>query len=266
MIRKRLFAGLLLIAIIVAAYGQTTMNQRDAAGRKQGYWEAVDSKGALVYTAYFKDDKPVGEMKRYHPTGGVRVITYHDRESTKTRARFFWQNGELAARGNYIDNQRDSVWLYYSFNAKSVSRRVEYDAGKQNGKEQSFYPDGSLAEEIIWENGLKNGHWKQYFNSGQLKSITTYVNNKLEGSFTAFEPDGKTSIEGVYRNNVSDGDWKRYDEKGDLVITIKYDKGVITNYEELETTQHILFENMMEQLGKIPEPTEEELLRGGNWW
>ena len=262
--QKKLWIGLLFITFAVAAYSQTK-NQRDAAGRKQGYWEAVDSKGALVYTGYFKDDRPVGEMKRYYPTGGVRVIMNYDHENTKVRTRFYWQNNELAASGNYVDTQRDSVWIYYSYYTKTISRRVEYTAGKQNGKEQNFYPDGSVAEEIIWENGLKNGHWKQFFNNGQLKSTAIYVNNKLEGEFTAFTPDGKTNIEGVYRNNVSDGDWKRYDEDGNLVITIKYDEGIITNLDELEATEQKLFETMMEQLGKIPELTEEDFMRDGNW-
>ena len=262
--QKKFWVGLLFITFAVAASGQTK-NQRDAAGRKQGYWEAVDNRGALVYTGYFKDDRPVGEMKRYYPTGGVRVIMNYDHESKKVRTRFYWQNNELAASGNYIDTQRDSVWVFYSYYSKTVSRRVEYSEGKRNGKEQSLYSDGNVAEEIIWENGLKNGHWKQYFSNGQLKSTAIYVNNKLEGAFTAFTPDGITSIEGVYRNDAPDGDWKRYNEDGNLIITIKYDGGIITNYDELETTEQILFETIMEQLGKISEPTEEDLLRDGNW-
>jgi len=257
-IQKRLFISLLFVIFVVSTYGQTK-NQRDEAGRKQGYWEAVDSRGALVYTGYFRDDKPVGEMKRYFPTGGVRAMMYHDHESTKVRVRFYWQNGELAASGNYIDTQRDSVWTFYSNNTKTVTRRMEYDAGKINGKVQNFYPDGNVAEEIVWENGQKNGSWKQYFKNGQLKTTATYANHKLDGKFASYTPDGKTSIEGVYRNNVRDGEWNRYDEDGNLVITIKYDGGIIINFEELEAIEQQLFETMMEQLGNISEPTIDDL-------
>jgi len=260
MMRKRLFIGWLVILLAGAAYGQTK-NQRDAAGRKQGFWEAVDSKGKLVYSGYFKDDKPVGEMKRYYPAGGVRVIMNYDNSSTKVRARFFWQNGELAAHGNYIDTKRDSVWLYYSYHTKALSQRVEYTAGQRNGKEQNFYPNGNVAEETIWKNGLKNGYWKQFFENGQLKSTATYVNDLLEGAYMAWYPDGKKHVDGAYRHDVPHGEWKRYDEKEKLASTIKYADGNITNLDEVEAAEQEFFRKVMEQEGRIKEPTIEDMIR-----
>jgi len=260
MIRKCLFTVLIFIVFVGLTYSQT-QNQRDASGRKQGYWEATDPRGRLVYTGYFEDDKPVGEMKRYYPTGGVRVILNYDRKTTKVRARFFWQSGEPAAQGNYIGTQRDSVWFYYSNITKTVSHRVEYAAGKHHGKEQSFYPDGNLAEETLWRDGLKNGVWTQYFNHGQLKSTATYLNDKLEGAYTVFYPDGKTMVEGAYRQDIPDGEWKRYDEKGNLVSIIRYAHGKITNADELEAAEQEFFRKVTEQEGRIPEPTIEDMMR-----
>ena len=258
--QKRIWIAWLFLTLFGVLYGQTK-NQRDAVGRKQGFWEAVDSKGKLVYSGYFEDDKPVGEMKRYHPTGEVRVIMNYDRNSTKAFARFFWQNGELAAQGNYIDTKRDSVWLYYSYHAKRVSLRVEYTAGKRNGKEQNFYPNGNISEETIWKNDLKNGAWTQYFENGQVKSTATYINDKLEGMFMVYFPNGKKRIEGAYENDAPDGEWKRYDEKAKLVSTIHYAHGIITNMDEVEAAEQELFKKAMEQVGRIKEPTIEDMLR-----
>jgi len=260
MTQKRLFSVLIFIVFVGLIYGQT-QNQRDASGRKQGYWEATDSKGRLVYAGYFEDDKPVGEMKRYYPTGEVRVILNYDRQTPKVRARFFRQNGEPAAQGNYTGTQRDSVWLYYSNITQTVSHRVEYDAGKHHGKEQSFYPDGNLAEEILWKDGLKNGVWTQYFSNGQQKTAAAYLNDKLEGAYKVFYPDGKTMVEGAYRQDIPDGDWKRYDENGHQVSIIRYARGNIINAEELEAAEQEFFRKVMEQEGRIPEPAVEDLMR-----
>ena len=248
------------IISVGTVHGQA-INQRDATGRKQGYWEAVDSNGKLVYSGYFKDDKPAGEMKRYYPAGGVRVIMNYDNNSTKVRARFFWQNGELAARGNYLDTKRDSVWLYYSYHTKSVSNRVEYSAGKHDGKEQSFYPDGKVAEEIIWRNDLKDGHWKQFFDNGQIKSTATYISGKLEGIYTAYHPNGTKHIEGAYKHDIPHGEWKRYDENVKPVATIKYTNGVITNMDEIEAAEQEFFRKVTEQEGRIKEPAIEDMMR-----
>jgi len=256
---KLMIVGLFIINVNLS-YSQTK-NQLDAAGRKQGYWEAVDSRGALVYTGHFVDDKPVGELKRYYPQGGVRVIMHYHSNSPKVRAQFFWESGAPAARGNYIGTQRDSVWLFYSNHTKTLSRRVTYTEGKQHGKEQSFFPEGSIAEEIIWENGVQNGAWTQYFKNGQPKLTATYINGKLEGSYHVFSHDGKKEIEGAYRNNARDGEWKMYDEKGKLMTTIRYANGKITNLDEVDAAQQNFFKKLMEQEGKIKEPTFEEIMR-----
>jgi len=258
------FLKLLLISLFINCSGWSysqTKNQRDSAGRKQGYWEAVDSKGKLVYTGHFVDDKPVGEMKRYYPTGGVRVILNYDKSSTKVRARFFWESGALAAQGNYIETMRDSVWLFFSNNTKTVSRRVEYTDGKQHGKEQSFFPEGNVAEEFHWENGLKNGPWTQYFKNGQPKLKATYIKDQLEGEFIVFTPSGKKEIEGAYRHDLRNGDWKHYDENGKLMTTIRYSEGRITNFDEVDAAQQEFFKKLIEQEGKIKEPTFEEIMR-----
>jgi antitoxin component YwqK of YwqJK toxin-antitoxin module len=214
-----------------------------------------------VYSGYFKDDRPVGEMKRYYPTGEVRVIMNYDGDGVKVRVRFFRQNGELAAQGNYAGAKRDSVWIYYSYRGQTVSHRVEYAAGKHHGKEQSFYPNGNVAEETVWENGVKNGMWKQFFENGQIKSTCAYAAGKLEGRFAAYFPDGAKEIEGVYRNGVPDGEWKHFDAKGKPVSIIIYAAGKILNMDELEAAEQEFFKKAMEQEGRIKEPTIEDLTR-----
>ena len=249
-----------LFMIWAGAVSGQMKNQRDVVGRRQGYWEAVDRNGKPVYSGHFKDDKPTGEMTRYFPAGGVRVIMNYCDDGAKVRARFFWQNGELAARGNYVNMQRDSVWLYYSNATKTVSNRVEYTAGKHHGREQSFFPDGSIAEEINWKVGLKDGAWTQYFRSGQIKSSGAYINDQLEGVFSTFYPDGAQEISGAYRHGAPDGEWKRFDEKKKLVSTIRYSDGKIANFDELEDAQREFFKKVSEQEGRIPEPTIDDFM------
>ena len=254
----------LLFILPMLASGQQPKNQRDAQGRKQGYWEAVDRNGKLVYSGYFKEDKPIGEMKRYHPAGGVRVIMIYDDKSEKARARFFWQSGELAAEGNYVNTKRDSVWTYYSYYTKAVSYKATYKMGMRDGKSQSFYPNGEITEEIVWRNDQKEGPWRQYFEDKRLKLSATYVNGKLEGAFLIYSPDGKKETEGKYRNNFPDGKWMRYKDDGTVASVVEYVNGQIANLEELEASEREFFKMVEEQAGKIKEPTIEDLLREAN--
>ncbi|MDR2036570.1 MAG: toxin-antitoxin system YwqK family antitoxin [Bacteroidales bacterium] len=251
-----------ILFILLAGYlhAQQTKNQRDAQGRKQGYWEAVDKKGFPVYTGYFKDDKPVGEMKRYHPEGGgIRVIMQYSQDGEKAYSRFYGLNGKLAAEGNYVQTKRDSIWTFYNYHTGNLSYKTGYRMGMRQGKSQAFYPGGSVAEEVSWNNDLKDGPWKQYFESGQLKLSATYKKDMLEGSFLLYFPDGKKQTDGKYLNGRPDGNWLRYNENGSVAITIKYKNGIIANYDELTEAQQEIFKKMEET--KIKEPTIEEMMR-----
>ena len=259
MIQKKIFS-IFLFTILTFHVNCQIKNQRDAAGLRQGYWEAVDSRGMLVYAGYFKDDNPVGEMKRYFPDGGLRVIMYHDSIGSNVRARFFWPNtGVLASQGNYIDTKRDSVWLFYGQN-RSLLSRIEYHDGKRNGIEQKFFSEnGGIAEEITWKDDQKEGPWKQYFVNGQLKFSAYCVDDKLEGAYTSFYPDGKKENEGFFRNGLPDGEWIRYNDNGEYVATIKYENGFISNLDELEKSDMLFLIDEVEEY--IPEPTIEDFFR-----
>jgi len=259
--RNQLFVSLFLLTLTGIASGQM-INQRCAAGLRQGYWEAIDSRGYLVFAGYFKDNIPVGEMRRFFPTGELRVIMYyHDNTGVNARARFFWPEGGLAAEGNYVDRARDSVWTYYIQGTQRISSRVEYSAGKRHGLEQKFYPSGRIADETMWKDDMKHGTWKQFFDNGQLKLVATHVNNKLEGAFTTYYPNGKIEIEGFFSNGTPDGNWVRYDDEGNYIATVKYDNGIITNLDELEETDITFFMNALEPEQYIPEITIEDMMR-----
>ena len=256
---KHSLAVYLLIIMTITAITAQPRNQRDAAGLRQGLWEAVDNRGMPVFRGYFKDDKPVGEMMRFFPNGEIRAIMYYVENSELVRARFFWQADKVAAQGNYISTKRDSIWNFYRDNG-TLSTREEFSEGKRNGIEQKFYQNGiNVAEEINWIDDTKEGVWKQFYNNGLPKLLANYSNGVLVGAFASWYPNGHKELEGYYDNGLAQGDWKRYDENGDFLATIKYEDGVILNIEELEKAGIIL--NLHEPREFIPERTIEDLFR-----
>ncbi len=257
---KHFLIGLLCVLQLAIVNGQVK-NQTDAQGRKQGYWEAVDRNGHLVYAGYFKNDKPVGEMKRYHPQGGIRVIMIYDNQSVHVRARFFYTNGKLAATGNYVNTKKDSIWTYYSDYDQKITYRQEYKSGIRIGKSISYYPEGQIAEENQWTNDQKNGAWVQYFENGQVKLKGSFKNDEREGNFYAYYPDGKKETEGNYKNGFPDGKWVHYKENGQIASSIEYKDGQIANLEEVEKAEQEFFKKIEQQEGKIVEPTLEDLVR-----
>jgi antitoxin component YwqK of YwqJK toxin-antitoxin module len=77
-------------------------------------------------------------------------------------------------------------------------------------------------------------------------------------------------MEACYKNNLRDSTWKYYDEKGQLRYTLKYDKGILTTPEILDSIQKIQFDELERNKGRIIDPEkfmadpEQYILKGRN--
>src|SRR4030042_426354 len=96
----------------VDSKNDTVFNQTDKQGKKQGYWKVRYEKGSIKYTAFFKDDKPVGELKRYFEDSTLKAVLNFRPGGIKAYAKLYYQAGPLAAEGLYINSVKDSTWKY----------------------------------------------------------------------------------------------------------------------------------------------------------
>ena len=65
-------------------------------------------------------------------------------------------------------------------------------------------------------NGLKEGLWKFYYDSGEIEQEAHYKDDKLEGLWRYFYESGNTKAEGNHVNNKQDGLWRYFYESGIL--------------------------------------------------
>ena len=109
--KKRINLSLLLILITFSVLGQE-INQTDAQGKKQGIWKKYyPSNDGLFYEGQFKDDKAIGSFKHYYENGDLKSITIYG--DNRVRSEVYYNNGQLMATGVFIDQKKDSTWLYF---------------------------------------------------------------------------------------------------------------------------------------------------------
>ncbi len=243
-----------------SAVSDTIWNQTDKQGQKQGYWRVNYENGALKYVAFFKDNKPVGEMKRYYDNGAVKAIMLFYNNGTHSRSKIFYDNNNLAGEGNFIETRKDSTWKYYSFYDKSLRLEENYNNGVKTGVSKKYFPNGTVAEELNWTNDLKNGIWVQYFENGSVKLKSNYQYDKRSGEFLVYYDDGKIEMKGQFVNNLMQGEWIYYDAKGNEKTHISYINNVPQNASQLEKEQQEYFKMIEQNKGKIPEPDENSLM------
>jgi antitoxin component YwqK of YwqJK toxin-antitoxin module len=259
---RLLFTGTKLTGILLCAgilMGSTSAqdtlwNQVDEQGRKQGFWKKEYPNGNRIYTGYFKDDKPAGKMLRYYDDGKLKAeMVFTGREGI-TYATLYFKNGQAGARGKYVMQQRDSTWSYYSYYTGTLSLHENYCMGRKCGPTRKYYPEGSLAEVIQWDNDLRQGKWQQYYEDSGLRLSAWYENGELEGPYRIFNRNSILVIEGTYKSGAMDGSWKFYDSDGTLEHELEYKNGIIQNREELDRWAREYMEQVDKDLGKIPEP------------
>lgn len=248
----RVLSFLLLMLTTSIVLAQNPINQTDSQGRKQGFWSKRDASGSLVYQATFKDDKPVGEMKRFHPNGKLLSVMNFTEGSDMAEAQLIDERGQLIARGNYSGQKKTGEWLY--FVDQKISLSEMYLNGAKNGISKRFYPGGELLEESNWQNNMLHGVSRTYYQDGKLQIECTYSNGMLHGKYKTCFPDGGLELDGSYTNNNKDKSWKYYDVNGELSYTLNYTLGELLN-PQVQDSIDALKQNSYKPKGNtIPDP------------
>jgi antitoxin component YwqK of YwqJK toxin-antitoxin module len=262
-----LFSFLILFVFkvnLIQAQPDTIFNQTDSRGMKQGFWKKYYPNGILMYNGFFKDDKPCGEMYRYYESGGIKVVMKFTQGAGEAGSSLYYENGKLAAKGNYIGTEKDSTWEYFSFYDQSLKARETYNKGMRNGFSLHYYPDGTVSEKLEWKNNMKEGIWEQYYPDQKLMTKGTYKENKLNGPFYVYNENGSISLQGFFLNNLRQNKWIFYKEDMTIELEVTYNNGKPDKEDILTEKQKEIIKMIDENQGKYNEPDEMDFLQKGN--
>lgn len=207
--------------LCTATIAQEKINQKDSQGRKQGTWKkAYDNVKVFKYVGQFKDDKPVGKFTYFRENGTVEAIITFSEDGKVGRSKMFHNSGYLMARGKYINQQKDSIWLYFD-DRGTISYQEKYENGKLNGQTVYYYQprDGKLpvARYEYYKDGVLNGEFKEFHENMNVKMEGVYKDGNLHGTVRHYHPNGKVKKVAKYKYAVRHGFWIFYDEKGKKV-------------------------------------------------
>ncbi|HZJ74405.1 MAG TPA: toxin-antitoxin system YwqK family antitoxin [Perlabentimonas sp.] len=258
------FIILLLLTIwsmTCLAQTDTIFNQTDHLNRKQGYWKKHYKNGNTAYKGYFKNDKPLKTLTRYHENGIMSIKMDFSHCGDTAQAIIYNTLGRKVATGKYYKQQKHGKWVYTNASGKIIFSE-EYKEGKKHGKFTNYFSTGEVFEEISWKNGIKDGPTILYFINGQIKSMLFYKNGKANGPIRLYYTDGNFRLEGQYKDGLKDGTWKFYDLAGNIAKQISYSMGKAANHDEIAERETKELEELLKNAGKIQEPSVEDFLRG----
>lgn len=228
----RILSIFLFISLCLGSLAQDILNRVDEQGRKQGFWQKMDKDGLKVYEGQFTDDIPHGQFTYFYQNGKVRTVSMLSDNGRIAHTTSWFPNGKLMAKGKYADQQRDSLWQFFSEYDGSLVSEEFYLDGKKHGPEKIFFPGKGVAEIITWNDGVRDGKWEQFYDDGAPKLVCSYKNGEKEGPLMTFFVTGKLLVSGFYSNGHQDSTWIYYDDKGKITLKEFYDDGILLKTEE----------------------------------
>jgi antitoxin component YwqK of YwqJK toxin-antitoxin module len=259
----KIIIATILFALSSAAICQTdkAVNQTDPQGRKQGHWIKRAPNKTIIYDGYFKDDKPAGEFKRYYENDTLKSVLNFTNNGKEASAMLYHPNGYLASKGQYVNQQKEGKWQFFSAIIKDylISEEI-YLHNLRNGLAVIFYPEGSTAEKINYVNDIKQGEWTRYYPKGSMLLKSNYVNGNVNGKFEGWFENGKMQISGLYKNDSRDGLWLIYNPDGTIKYRIEYNNG-ITDDRQLEIDASRFLDSLEINKNRIQDPEKTGIIK-----
>ena len=209
------------------------INRRDQNNLKQGRWYTFYENGNVKSEGNYIDDKKNGYFKEYSENGDLLTLFKYINDVKQEEAEEitkldiqneYYPGGKIKASGTYRNGVAEGI-------------RREYDtAGRIVGS--FIYKNGNvIGEGIVKENGAKEGHWKEFYSDGSLRSEGDYNDGKPVGEWKYFYQDGKLEQKGKFTNaGKLTGNWKWYYGNGQLMLDEEYisgqKDGMHTEYDE----------------------------------
>ncbi|HBS87195.1 MAG: hypothetical protein A2W91_03170 [Bacteroidetes bacterium GWF2_38_335] len=251
--------SIILALIVLAGYSQNVgqkndsiINYTDINGLKQGPWKKFyQGSDQIMYECRFLNNKPVGTYTRYWPNGNKKVEIKYDSKGVG-RAKIYSESGSLGAQGNYIDQLRDSTWVFYLGDKKRGEE--SYSMGKYNGSQKIYNSEGILIDDMNFKMDKMDGTWKQYYVTGNLKFQISFENNVRNGEFILYDESGDIEKKGMYKNGLENGTWQYFDSGGHLKYLVVYENGKIIKDGGLQKEKDEALKKEKENEGKIQDP------------
>ncbi len=215
---KLVFGFFFLVSITL--FAQADFNKLDEKGNKHGLWKGIykDTKNPK-YEGTFEHGKEVGTFTFFDNTKTKRVIATREFNPNDNSAYtiVYDQLKNKVSEGKVVNKLSEGKWIYYHKASTVIMATENYSKGKLEGLRSVFYPNGKIAEEILYKNNLKNGIYKRYTESGIIIEESNYKNNEYDGMATFRDPDnGNIVSKGKFTNGKKTGIWQFF-EKGKLV-------------------------------------------------
>ncbi|PIE49702.1 MAG: hypothetical protein CSA39_01410, partial [Flavobacteriales bacterium] len=140
---------------VFPSYAQQNINQVDADGNRHGLWKKYYKNNRIRYEGTFNHGKESGTFKFYSAANSEFPITIkkYGNNSDVAEVTFFTETGVLQSKGKMQGKNRIGKWLFYHEDGKTIMAEENYTNGLLDGEYKTFYNTGKPTEIAYYKNG-----------------------------------------------------------------------------------------------------------------
>ena len=202
--------------------GNLVINTYGIEGKNtdKGYY----SNGKLAYIKEFKILKgkapiQVGKYIEYYKNGNIKVQGNYKEGKRDGEFKVFLRNGKSAGSIFYKDGKIIKSTLVNSMKDNASFSLVTDINYNSNSHEIVTYelPNQLLKQYFIFnKNGLLDGESREYYEEGDIKSVSLFKNNVADGIFISYYQNGNIKEKHTYKNGNEEGEGLFYYENAKL--------------------------------------------------
>jgi antitoxin component YwqK of YwqJK toxin-antitoxin module len=216
-------------------------------GWRQGYTYLYDSLGQLNEALFYDKDTllfsgimdSLGRKQQdwiyYYRNGNIKAKGFYINDKEESDWVYYYESGKPEQSGKYKGGKPVGEWEWLFENGKQ--RRLEnYEAGNRSGDLFEYDPYGYLSAEGKYQDGQRSGKW--FLSTGDQVETGKFRDGLKHGQWQYYkyelDEDAKY-FTGSFYQGLPDGIWNISDEDGNLILTLEFNKGARNGSEKRYT-------------------------------
>ncbi len=211
-------------------------------GPNEEFYESGELQGATTYV----EGKIEGYFRGFYPNGNIEKEGWVVQGESQQKWKEYYPNGTLRNEYFYKDGSYHGENKFYDSKGRIAYTEIFYEAVPVGMKHfdtlgnifQQFELDEKSSDLVIeslkgnkyltksYSCGENSSDILNFYSDGNLSS-RFHVKNSQFQRFESFDLSGALLIEGEYLDNEPYGEWKYYDDNGKLMLSERYDAGLI---------------------------------------
>lgn len=239
-----------IITLLTYKNGVLTKKQRinrtDDQDQKQGLWMSFFNNRKVKEEGPYTNGLKHGYWKYYQANGNLKRVekwvmgqlqeNAQEVAKIEVKRQIDPNTGKLAYKGAYRNGKPEGVHRKYDEEGNVVESKIYDngvllfegivdDQGLRQGPWKEYYPTGELKAEGAYKDNLKIGKWVYYYIDGQVEQTGNYMQGLVDGYWIWYYPNGQTWREEEYILGEEDGPSVEYSDSGSVIAKGNYIEG-----------------------------------------